>query len=110
MFEFIENRSNFSITFSKLSQYYQMYSGNLDARQIRNILLKYGINYTAECSELQSIKNNRNKLAHGEMSFEEVGRDLTIQYIEKLKDETFKFLTNMIPFIQEYLDDKRYLD
>lgn len=106
--ELVENRVYFDISFSELSQYYQMYSGNLDGKQIKSILNRYGITYEAQCSELQTIKNNRNKLAHGEMSFEEIGRDLSVQQIEHYKVKVFDFLEGMISKVEEYLASKEY--
>ena len=108
--EFMGGRTNFNITFNELSQYYQMYSGNLDAKQIRNILLRYGIDFTNECAELKTIKDKRNKLAHGILSFEEVGRDLPIQYIKVLKDRAFVFLNDMTSVVEKYIEQKSYKD
>lgn len=55
------------------------FSGSLDAREIKKIFGRLKIDLSAiRCDELQQIKECRNKLAHGEVSFEEYGRDFPI--------------------------------
>ena len=106
--EFIENRSKYNLTFKKLSQNYQMFSGNLDSKQIVAILSRYGIALERKCSELKTVKESRNKLAHGELSFEEVGRDLSIQQIQEIKDKVFEYMDIIVSTIQNYIEQKGY--
>lgn len=106
--ELIENRQCFDISFSDLTQYYQMFSGNLDGKQIKNILKRYNIIYEAKCAELKSVKDYRNTLAHGEMSFEEIGRQLSFQQIESFKDKISEYLNGMILKVEEYISAKGY--
>lgn len=108
LIELVENRRHIDITFLMLSQYYQMYSGNLDGKQIRNILKRYDIIFETKCSQLKTIKDNRNKLAHGEMSFEEIGRELSVQQIVSLKDKIFEYLEGLIQKVEDYLSTKKY--
>lgn len=48
----------FSIPYKDFSESYQLYSGNLDAREIIKVLEKYGIQFNEKCSELYTIKKS----------------------------------------------------
>lgn len=102
------NYSKFSLTYDELAKYYSLYSGNLDSREIKNVLSKYGICFEAEVSELLTVKNGRNQLAHGEKSFEEYGRELTIQYLEVISKESFKYLEAVIKEVDEFIRLKSF--
>ncbi len=41
------------------------FAGNLDSKEIRKIAKKYGIEFSEQCSEILTIRDKRNKLAHG---------------------------------------------
>lgn len=107
---YLGNNGNFSLTYSDLVKYYTLYSGNLDSKEIMAVLNKYGIIFEERATELQTIKNMRNKLAHGESTFEEVGRDLSIQQLERMQSRTFEYLTNTIEAIEEYLQNEKFID
>lgn len=106
--DFINGNVCFEISYTELAQKYPMYSGNLDTREIINVLKKYGIVYEERCSELKTIKDYRNKLAHGEDSFEEVGRNLSIPQLEEMFRKTFEYLDKMLDEIERYLSDEKY--
>lgn len=106
--DFINGNVNISISYEELTKKYQMYSGNLDTREILNVLKKYGINFEQRCSELKTIKNYRNKLAHGEESFEEIGRTLSVQQLQEMENRTFEYLETMITEITKYLDEEKF--
>jgi signal recognition particle receptor subunit beta len=94
----------------------KIFSGNVDAKVIKETSEKYGFSCNTECSKTKNgynllvVKNNRNDLAHGIKSFEEVGRDKTIEEIIEIKNEVFEYLRQILNNIQEYLDDREYLD
>lgn len=106
--DFVNGNTNVAISYEELTKKYQLYSGNLDAREIINVLKKYGISFEQRCSELKTIKDYRNKLAHGEESFEEIGRTLTVQQLEEMKKRTFEYLEKMIEEITRYLDEEKF--
>lgn len=106
--DFINENVCFNISYRDLAQKYPMYSGNLDSREIINVLKKYGIVYEERCTELKTIKDARNKLAHGEDSFEEIGRNLSIPQLEQMTNRTFRYLEKMINEIKNYLEEERY--
>lgn len=90
-------------------------SGNLDAQQIRNVCNDHGIKFSIDTSckggiVLETVKERRNSLAHGTLSFAECGRDYTIQDLEKIKDQTKTFLMGLLGGMKEYYDRKYYIN
>ena len=85
------------------------FSGSLDAREIKKLFGRLGIDLsTLSCDEMKLVKDCRNKLAHGEVSFEDYGRTLTIQYLRVCKNNTLLFLEGLINRVDDYLLNKRY--
>lgn len=85
-----------------------LFSGNLDAKQIRKIAAKYGIVFTRESVQIRVVEQMRNQLAHGEISFEEASRYYSMDYMNILKDETIAFLEDFINAVDNYLTNKNY--
>ena len=56
------------------------------------------------------IKSKRNDLAHGNKSFGEVGRDVSIRELIQYKNETIEYMRAILQNIEEYLTDQQYLD
>lgn len=103
--------ANKSITLSledskKLSE--SLYSGNLDAREIKKIAKKYGISFDLSSEEVRFVEQMRNKLAHGEVSFEEGCQDKPIQYMQKVKDETIIFISAFISAVENFITERKY--
>jgi MAE_28990/MAE_18760-like HEPN len=94
----------------------ELFSGNVDARLIKEIADKYGFSYQTDFAKtkngqnLVAIKSNRNDLAHGIKSFEEVGRDKTIKQLLEIKEEVVEYLTQILENIRDYLDNEEYLE
>lgn len=84
-------------------------SGNIDAQRIRELAQQIGFNTTSNGRNLVSIKEKRNKLAHGEQTFYDVGKDHTVGELFSLKDETFDYLENVIEKIEQFITDKTYV-
>lgn len=72
----------------------KLFSGNLDAKKIREISERFGITIsnTIQGKELLPIKNIRNKLAHGEKDYSIACRDFTIKEIKKNVRSCYKFM------------------
>lgn len=86
------------------------FSGNLDARKIRDIAESYGFNQPIiNGDSLLTIKTKRNHLAHGDFSFSDIGRDYSIRDLIDFKSNTFAYLTEVISSIEGFLDSKLYL-
>ncbi len=98
----------FDVSYKSLSDMYPLYSGNLDSREIKSVLSKYGMEISNAASELRSIKKWRNELAHGEKSFEEVGRDLTVQQLDVYCERTFTYLESVIDEISAFLENEKF--
>jgi hypothetical protein len=94
----------------------ELFSGNVDARLIKEIAEKYGFSYQTEFAKTKNgqnlvvIKHNRIDLAHGLKSFEDVGRDKTIEELLEIKDEVIEYLRQILENIKTYLDNQEYLD
>jgi hypothetical protein len=73
----------------------KLFSGNLDARKIKQTAEAYGFSSetnarkTQDGNDLLKIKTNRNDLAHGFKSFEEVGRDATAEELLGIKKKSY---------------------
>ena len=104
----ITDQRKFSLRFKEMGKHYALYSGNLDSKKINEAFKKYGINFDEKCTELQTIKDNRNKLAHGEVSFEECGRSLTIPQLNALKSKCIEYLTKLVGALDSYLQNNEF--
>lgn len=88
-------------------------SGNLDAQQIRNVCNDHGIVFQADAGSrggivLETVKEMRNDLAHGTLSFAECGRNYSIEDLAKIKNETVLFLHGLLSGMKQYYDEKQY--
>ncbi|RXS93979.1 MAE_28990/MAE_18760 family HEPN-like nuclease [Acinetobacter junii] len=103
--------SIFQICFDKL-KIKKMFSGNLDARKIREFAQDHGISLTllAECNHggrLNEIKTTRNDLAHGSASFSSKG-EVSAETLEALCKETGYYLKSVIISIDDFLKNQKY--
>lgn len=93
----------------------KLFSGNLDARKIKEIAEKYGFSYqtnprkTNNGSDLLKIKTNRNDLAHGVKSFEKVGQDYTADDLLKMQKRVIHYLKAILQNIENYISNQEYL-
>lgn len=89
----------------------ETFAGNLDARTIRETAARFG--FTAPSKKtgwvMQTVKDNRNDLAHGNKSFSEVGKDTTSDRLEEARKQTVVILVLTIRNVTNYLTEKRYL-
>lgn len=87
------------------------FSGNLNAKKIKEICNKHHIRYTVidDNQMLDNVKKKRNALAHGDDSFSKCSRDLTVKDLEDIKDTIIKFLTGIVNGMEEYCDGKKYI-
>ena len=94
----------------------ELFSGNVDARLIKEIADKYGFSYQTDFAKTKNgqnlvvIKSNRNDLAHGIKSFEQVGGYQTLEELLEMKEEVVEYLTQILENIRDYLDNEEYLD
>lgn len=98
----------FPLSYNQLCQFYSLYSGNLDSREIISVLKKYGIDFEEKASELKTIKDDRNKLAHGELTFEGVGRNLSLPQLRHMKEKTFRYMESVIDIMNAFIENEGY--
>lgn len=86
-------------------------NGNLNAKRIKNICDKHCIRYTVidDDMKLENIRRKRNSLAHGDESFSNCARDITVSDLENIKDTVFSFLNGIIEGMKNYCNEKQYL-
>lgn len=93
----------------------KLFSGNVDSRKIKNIANLYGFSCETDAQKTQNgndllrIKNNRNDLAHGFKSFEEVGRETNTEELLDIKDRVINYLQKIVENIEEYISNQEYL-
>jgi hypothetical protein len=106
----VTNTLPVTLTYKEFTKYNQggNFSGNLDSKEIRKLSEKYGIDFDVKCDEIASVKSRRNKLAHGDVSFEEQGRQDSIEYMIVLKDKTVDYLTQFIQAVDDYITNTKY--
>ncbi|WP_447881411.1 MAE_28990/MAE_18760 family HEPN-like nuclease [Serratia fonticola] len=107
--DFINGINGFNLNYTEMAKFYSLYSGNLDARQVRKVFQKYEISISDNIGEcLKNIKTGRNKLAHGEISFEEYGRDIVINVLDSYISDVHVFLSSVISSTEIFLNEKKY--
>lgn len=100
-----------SPTLEEYTKIKKIYSGNLDSRKIDEILASYGISPTKNRHKklLLTIKEKRNKLAHGEQSFNEACRSLTLRELRELKKATDETMKECILLANQFLTSQGYM-
>ena len=93
-------------------------SGSVDGKVFYEQLRKFGVVAKTPDDKapihlthhaLQRIKNNRNALAHGETSFTDLGRQLSVQELQTDASAVFITLKQIATEVNGYLEDRRYL-
>ncbi|HEX8550632.1 MAG TPA: MAE_28990/MAE_18760 family HEPN-like nuclease [Abditibacteriaceae bacterium] len=88
----------------------ECFSGNIDGRKLRSVAREYGFAEPGlRCGNLLLIKNHRNALAHGNKTFNEIGKDYEATELKDVKDEVIKFLEKFIDNVETYLASELYL-
>lgn len=90
--------------------------GNIDGRKIRQKFLKYGLPIKLLekplkmklSSKLEIIKNKRNDLAHGLISFSDCGRDFTIEELIEIKKQALSFMLFILKYVNKQLNCSYY--
>jgi hypothetical protein len=105
----VRGTGTFKVPYLKMIESYQLYSGNLDARSIRKVMGKYGIQISETYGgKLKGIKDGRNTLSHGNKSFEEFGRDIVVPMLEEYIIDVESFLDEVITEGKRFIDEKLY--
>lgn len=85
-------------------------SGNLDTSKIEELAKIYGFDEPKRSSgrDLVNIKNFRNKLAHGEKTFSEIGREKSVPELIKINVRVIYYLRALLKNITRFIDNKEY--
>ncbi len=83
-------------------------SGNIDAKEIRNLSKKIGFEESSNGRYLVNIKEKRNRLAHGEHTFHDVGKDFTYNDLNLYKENAFEHLEDVISKIEIFINARQY--
>lgn len=96
--------------------------GNLDDSQIEKTAKRFGIDLNIQPSLRQSVKRHvvddmgplklirqrRNELAHGEASFGDCGRNVSVRDLRNWTAVVVRYLREVIRCFEEYLHDRRF--
>ncbi|CCI13497.1 conserved hypothetical protein [Microcystis aeruginosa PCC 9806] len=94
----------------------ELFSGNIDQREISKAARNFGFSFNTEYNKtkhgesLDMIMNKRNDLAHGNKSFAEIGKDITVEELLKIKEEVIAYLEQILNNINQYITGQDYLD
>ncbi|MGB6537476.1 MAG: MAE_28990/MAE_18760 family HEPN-like nuclease [Xanthobacteraceae bacterium] len=89
-------------------------SGNVDAKRIRGLAQCYGFSsdttqeQTWLGADLLTIKSQRNALAHGFQSYEDIGRDYPARELLAISRRSMAYMAEMLRNISTYLDGSGY--
>lgn len=93
----------------------QLFSGNVDQIEIKRFAQKYGFSFhtdaitTRNGESLKTIKNRRNDLAHGFISFKHCGQGRTFSEMENMKNQSLSYIEQILNNMDLFLKNKDYL-
>ncbi len=90
-------------------------AGSLDAARIRDVCSRHELvlrtHRNARGGEtLVKVKGQRNALAHGDKSFAECGREVTLEELRKTAKETELYVRGFLRSLKRFIQRKEYLD
>lgn len=89
-------------------------SGNLDADRIRSACKRHGVGVNVHHRakggiELGTVKEQRNALGHGSVTFTECGRQYAVSDLDRIKRQTVVFVRSILRNIKRYLEEGAYV-
>lgn len=101
---------NFRVVFDSLAI---NISGSLDIRKIFEVFSKHGCNLDEAnrkkyAESFLIIKNKRNSLAHGNISFSECGSFYMLSDLQKLKEDILNGLQEIVLQIRKHISEQKY--
>jgi hypothetical protein len=92
-----------------LNKKYIRISGNIDAKKIREFATEYGFQIVeGNGDSLLTVKEKRNHLAHGNVTFAECGKQFSVQDMIRHKEVVVNYLQAVIENIEKYILNKEY--
>lgn len=88
-----------------------VFSGNVDAKLLRETMKQFGVDQMHDYQEpeLLTIKNRRNDLAHGALSFADAGKDLSARELISKYWRVRVFFNNMLTDYSEFINLEKFL-
>lgn len=89
-------------------------AGSLDAARIRDVCRRHDLDLRVHKnakggSSLVMVKAQRNALAHGEKSFTECGRDVTLVDLTRTAKETEIYVRGFLRSLERFIANKKYM-
>ena len=89
------------------------FPGNLDAESIRKVCSNHGVTVTLPPASkgggvIKRIKQKRNALGHGDESFAECGRAVTVADLVQTKREIVLYMRGLLQSLKDFSDSKGY--
>lgn len=88
-----------------------IFSGNVDAKLLRDTMKQFGVKQRHDYKEpeLLLIKNRRNDLAHGALSFADAGKDLSARELIAKYWRIRVFFNNMLADYSDFISSEKFL-
>lgn len=88
-------------------------SGTLDADKVRKVCHLHDIPVRAHYrarggTDLHTVMEQRNHLAHGNISFAECGRQYTVDELQQIKQQVVVFMRSILRSIAQYIKKQSY--
>ncbi|WP_298941789.1 MAE_28990/MAE_18760 family HEPN-like nuclease [uncultured Psychromonas sp.] len=89
--------------------------GNVDHTTFKKLADEYGIVLSDRSvfdkeDTLKTLREDRNKLAHGNISFNDFGHTLSVAELVELSNDVFEYLGKIANMFQTYLREEKYLN
>ncbi len=89
-----------------------IFSGNIDHKEVCDQARIYGFKHAIRVNsdQILTVKNQRNKLAHGHQSFADIGKLYTIHEIKELTKDVINYLESITDHVSDYIKQQAYLE
>lgn len=103
----------FMCVYKVISDKKDFFSGNVDGRQIKKAFKQFGLTLDREGKEYKfpkskNIKEIRNQLAHGEVSFNELGRNIEPTDLVDYYNQVNNMLKRLLEEVEDFVEGKKY--
>lgn len=91
------------------------FSGNLDLKELSKIFQRFGVSIEMSGFDsdvkyaFETVRSKRNLLAHGEVSFSNVGRNMTISELRGFFEKIREALNHLVDEVTLYLSSRAYI-
>lgn len=92
-----------------------LFSGNIDREKIKAVAQTYGFSYetvyqhTSHGEQLDTVKQHRNDLAHGNKTFAGIGSEKSAQELQAFSEKVIAYIYAIFDNISDSLEHKKYL-